>query len=111
MFKMSQVLRLTFVVLALVLVLGSLAYAMPGPQKVNGEVVLSLEVGSGLGQVGFTPDGPGIFPLGPESFDIGQDGTIYLLDSTNHRIQCFDAEGNLTGIIPLLSKSEALTCK
>jgi hypothetical protein len=85
----------------LVLMLGNLAYAMPGPQRVNGEEVLSLEVGSEPGQVGFTPEGPEIFPLGPESFDIGKDGTIYLLDSTNHRIQCFDSEGNLRSIIPL----------
>ncbi len=101
MFKMKRLLQLTLIVLVLVWVLGSLAYAMPQPQKVNGEVVLSLEVGSGPGQVGFTPDGPEIFPLGTESFEIGKDGAIYLLDSTNRRIQCFDAAGNLRDIIPL----------
>ncbi len=101
MFKMNRVPRLAFVILALILALGSLVYAMPRPQKVNGEVVLNLEVGSGPGQVGFIPEGPEILPLGPESFDIGKDGAVYLLDSANHRIQCFDAEGNLRSIIPL----------
>lgn len=98
---MNRVPRLAFVILALILALGSLAYAMPWPQKVNGEIVLNLEVGSGPGQVGFIPEGPEILPLGPESFDIGRDVAIYLLDSANHRIQCFDAEGNLRSIIPL----------
>lgn len=42
------------------------------------------------GQQGFT-DGQFNYPTG---MVVGYDGTIYVSDSSNHRIQCFDSNGN-----------------
>lgn len=101
MLKRNRLLWLVFAALFLALALGSLAYAMPRPQAADAEVVLSLEIGSEPGQIGIKPGAFEVYPIGPKSLAVGDDGTIYILDTVNLRIQGFDSRGELKALIPL----------
>jgi hypothetical protein len=99
--KGNRLLWLGFAILVLVLASGTLGYAEPQSETVDAEVVLSLEVGSEPGQVGIKPGGFEVYPIGPKSFAVGDEGIIYILDTVNLRIQGFDTEGELRTLIPL----------
>jgi hypothetical protein len=59
------------------------------------ETALRLPYGGGAGEVGRTDGGADRLPAGPSSFDIGPDGSIYVADWVNRRIQIFDTRGRL----------------
>jgi hypothetical protein len=42
--------------------------------------------GSGTGEVGLEDTGTDVTPIGGTSFDVGQDGTVYVLDEANRRM-------------------------
>ncbi|MCD4738442.1 MAG: hypothetical protein K8R89_04195, partial [Anaerolineae bacterium] len=101
MFKKSRLLWLGFAILVLVLASSSWGYADHRPRGGNAEVVLSLEVGSEPGQVGVKTGALEVYPIGPKSFAVGDNGIIYILDTVNLRIQGFNIEGELEVLIPL----------
>jgi hypothetical protein len=87
-----------------------LATPVTGPPiaTLQGQVVLQLSNGSGDGQVGITTnDSLGYQALvGADSFRIGSDGSIRLLDSLNKRLLFFTAQGQFTRAAPI---AEAVT--
>lgn len=50
-----------------------------------------------FGHVTSPQDQPGAF-FGPRAIAIAPDGTLYVTDAGNHRLQRFDAEGNVLGV-------------
>lgn len=60
----------------------------------EGKVIVSASWGSGPGQIGLLTE-PGVQPQGAVSFTVGRDGSIYILDQINQRIQHFNRSGRL----------------
>ena len=56
-------------------------------------VVVRLPYGDGNGLVGVTGERTDEFPSGPSSFDVGSDGSIYVVDWVNGRVQVFAPGG------------------
>jgi hypothetical protein len=56
---------------------------------------LRLPYGGAAGEVGRTDGGPNQLPAGPSSFDVAPDGSIYVADWVNRRIEVFDPAGRL----------------
>jgi hypothetical protein len=61
---------------------------------------LFLPYGSAPGQVGRTPGGADLDPLGPSSFAVGPDGGISVVDWVNDRIEVFSRRGRLARTLP-----------
>lgn len=73
------------------------------PEESDYEEIISLAKGDEPGEVGIKPGGFEVLPLGPEAIGVGPDGTIYVLDTLNRRIQGFDAGGRLTSVVEISS--------
>ncbi|MBI3649155.1 MAG: hypothetical protein HY240_10475 [Actinobacteria bacterium] len=63
--------------------------------------LLRLPYGEGDGRVGRAGTAPDELPQGPSSFDVGPDGSIYVVDWVNRRIQVFSPRGRFARSIPL----------
>lgn len=63
-------------------------------------VVLNAAWGAGADQLGLSKPQEAN-PEGPMSFAVSDDGSIYILDQLNKRIQVFDPAGNRTSTIPI----------
>jgi len=71
--------------------------AVRGPDR----TALSLRFGSAPGEVGRTPGGVDRDPLGPSSFDVGRDGSLYVADWVNDRVEVFSPDGTYVRSVPL----------
>ena len=82
-------------------------FAFPSPNDIEYDPVNDrLAVASNVGFVIFGSDGQPLYQIGgeqgdgPEEFDVipglayGPDGTLYVLDAYNNRMNAYDAEGN-----------------
>jgi hypothetical protein len=57
--------------------------------------------GSGPGEVGLENTGTDVTPIGGSSFDVGDDGTVYVLDEANRRVLRWQAGAAVANSIPL----------
>lgn len=93
----------TFVIaIALFAVIPSLAQSMsirPHTAPTTDQVVLVLPIGSGISQVGINvPLREDEEPNGPEALRVNPDGSIYVLDTINHRILSSNSSGQVSQI-------------
>jgi hypothetical protein len=63
-------------------------------------VVVRLPYGTGNGLVGTTAERTDELPSGPSSFDVGSDGSIYVVDWVNGRVQVFGPSGRFRRAVP-----------
>nr|HID14966.1 hypothetical protein [Anaerolineae bacterium] len=61
---------------------------------VENEVVFSIPIGSGPGDIGYEGLNREMLPWGPTALAVGEDGTFYVVDGANNRIQRYDATGS-----------------
>jgi len=61
-------------------------------QKYVPKVIIEAKWGSGPGELGYDPSGPG---FGPEGFAIDSDGTIYILDGIHGSVKKYNIEGKM----------------
>jgi hypothetical protein len=77
-----------------------------GSKPYKGKMItVDIPYGSGVGQVGTVNEGEGAI-IGPKSFTVDDEGTIYVCDTVNTRVQIFNSNGNYLSTIPL--KTEAM---
>lgn len=62
-------------------------------------VIVNTSWGSGPGQIGLTVE-PDVQPQGAKSFAVGKDGSVYILDQVNQRVQHFDKNGKHVKSLP-----------
>lgn len=81
-----------FVLLALLFsaVPGAVLAQEPPPQN---EVVFSVPIGSGPGDIGYEGLSEEMLPWGPTALAVGKNDTFYIVDGANNRIQRYDATG------------------
>ncbi|RLC60972.1 MAG: hypothetical protein DRI48_11290 [Chloroflexi bacterium] len=84
-----------FVLLALLLSVGTGAVTTAqDDDTVGNEVVFSVPIGSGPGEIGYEGLSIEMLPWGPTALAVGEDGTFYIVDGANNRIQRYDATGS-----------------
>jgi len=84
------------VLLALLLSAGTGAVIIAQDDNaVENEVVFSVPIGSGAGEIGYEGLSKEMLPWGPTALTVGENGTFYIVDSANNRIQRYDVIGSL----------------
>ena len=82
---------------------GAAQVTLPGDSFDNmaqGKVVIRALWGKGADQIGLLKE-PDCGPQGAMSFTVGKDGSIYILDQINERVQKYDAQGKIVGSTPI----------
>jgi len=83
-----------------ILVIGGAFSLVSASSLEQDQLVFSVPVGSGPGEIGYET-GPEIRPWGPMSFAVADDGSFYILDGVNSRIQHFTSDGRFLESIDL----------
>lgn len=67
---------------------------------VENKVIFSIPIGSGLDDIGYEGLGKEeVLAWGPTALDIGEDGSFYIVDGANHRVQHYHPSGSLLSSI------------
>jgi hypothetical protein len=83
-----------FVLLALLLSVIPDVTTAQDREATGNEVVFSVPIGSGSGDIGYEGLHEEMLPWGPTALAVDEHGTFYLLDGANNRIQRYDATGS-----------------
>lgn len=70
-----------------------------GSEKYISKVIIKAKWGDGPGEFGRVPYPKSVPPVGPSDFYVSSDGSIYVLDDINNRIQVFEKDGGLKNIM------------
>lgn len=64
------------------------------------ETVVRMPWGTAPGEAGLIPGNEGS-TIGPQAADVAEDGSVYVLDQVNDRVQVFDSSGLPLNVIPM----------
>ena len=76
------------------------------PYTIIHDEILSIDIGTGFGEIGYLKEEEHLALRGPGSFHLTEDGRIIILDSQNHRILIFK-DGACAGAISLPNNAYA----
>lgn len=76
------------------------------PYTIIHDEILSIDIGTGFGEIGYLKEEEHLALRGPGSFHVADDGRIIILDSQNHRILIFQ-DGTCIGTVLLPNNAYA----